>query len=265
MLRVVTYFGIINSALARKGEAPSRRGYSPGIPFPPMLSGAHLSELSIFVDESGEWGKLSEYYLITLVLHVQSDSAAEHIDKYERHLADSGLPDIPFHAGPLFNGHDGYEDISFADRKRLFFAFFTLARNLPFRYVTFAHLKTMFDGNKIRFEAQLKRDLADFFLSHLDEFQSYEIIKVYYDNGQQIVANALKTSISYALSKEAVVYRDAQPKDYRLEQAADLMCTVELTALKFDKGTETATDRKIFKNRRDFRKNYLKILRRKQF
>ena len=57
------------------------------------------------------------------MLHVQSDSVAEHIDKYERHLADSGLPDIPFHAGPLFNGHDGYEDISFADRKRLFFAF----------------------------------------------------------------------------------------------------------------------------------------------
>ena len=53
-----------------------------------------MSKLSIFVDESGEWGKLSEYYLITLVLHVQSDSVAEHIDKYERHLADSGLPDI---------------------------------------------------------------------------------------------------------------------------------------------------------------------------
>ena len=98
MLRVITFFGITSSALARKGEAPSRRGgYSPGIPFPPTLSGAHLSELSIFVDESGEWGKLSEYYLITLVLHVQSDSVAEHIDKYERHLADSGLPDIPFH------------------------------------------------------------------------------------------------------------------------------------------------------------------------
>ncbi len=98
MLRVVTYFGITSSALARKGEAPSRRGgVFPGIPFPPTLPGAHLSKLSIFVDESGEWGKLSEYYLITLVLHVQSDSVAEHIDKYERHLADSGLPDIPFH------------------------------------------------------------------------------------------------------------------------------------------------------------------------
>ncbi len=94
VLQVVTYFGMISSALARKGEAPSRRGLFPDIPFPPTLSGAHLSELSIFVEESGEWGK---YYLITLVLHVQSDSVAEHIDKYERHLADSGLPDIPFH------------------------------------------------------------------------------------------------------------------------------------------------------------------------
>lgn len=46
------------------------------------------------MEKSGEWGK---YHLITLVLHVQSDSVAEHIDKYERHLADSGLPDIPFH------------------------------------------------------------------------------------------------------------------------------------------------------------------------
>ena len=26
-----------------------------------------MSELSVMVDESGEWGKLSKYYLITLV------------------------------------------------------------------------------------------------------------------------------------------------------------------------------------------------------
>ncbi|MCH9276607.1 DUF3800 domain-containing protein [Bifidobacterium amazonense] len=224
-----------------------------------------MSELSVFVDESGEWGKLSEYYLITLVFHVQSEPITEHIEKYERHLIDSGLPDIPFHAGPLFNGHDDYENVSLADRKRLFFAFFTLARNLPFRYVTFAHRKSLFDGSRTRFEAQLKRDLADFFLSHLDEFQSYETIKVYYDNGQQIVTNALKGSIGYALSKEAVVYRDSQPKDYRLEQTADLMCTIELTALKFDASEDTATDRKMFKDRHDFRKNYLKVMRRKQF
>ena len=117
----------------------------------------------------------------------------------------------------------------------------------------------------VRARLQVAGGIPPAFLSHLSEFQSYRTIKVYYDNGQQIVSNALKASIGYALSKEAVVYRDAQPKDYRLEQAADLMCTIELTAMKFDAGEETATDRKMFKDRRDFRKNYLEILRRKQF
>ena len=91
-----------------------------------------MRELSIMVDESGEWGKLSKYYLITLVFHDQSEPVMPHIERYEQHLADASLPDIPFHAGPLLNGHADYETLSMADRKRLFVAFFTLARNLPF-------------------------------------------------------------------------------------------------------------------------------------
>lgn len=222
-----------------------------------------MSELSIMVDESGEWGKLSKYYLITLVLHDQSKPVGPHIDRYERHLADASLPDIPFHAGPLFNGHDDYETLSMADRKRLSVAFFTLARNLPFTYVTFAHRKSEFEGDKRRLEAQLKRDLADYLLTHLDRFQSYDTIKIYYDNGQQVVTNALQASVSYALAKEAVVYRKADPKDYRLEQTTDLMCTIELTALKYKAGESTETDRKMFGDWRNFKQNYLKALRRK--
>ena len=117
-----------------------------------------------------------------------------------------------FHAGPLLNGHADYETLSMADRKRLFVAFFTLARNLPFTYVTFAHRKSEFDNDKRRFEAQLRRDLANYLLTHLDRFQSYDTIKIYYDNGQQVVTNALKASIGYALSKEAVIYRKADLK-----------------------------------------------------
>ena len=86
-----------------------------------------MRELSIMVDESGEWGKLSKYYLITLVFHDQSEPVMPHIERYEQHLADASLPDIPFHAGPLLNGHADYETLSMADRKRLFVAFFTLA------------------------------------------------------------------------------------------------------------------------------------------
>nr|WP_289093848.1 hypothetical protein [uncultured Bifidobacterium sp.] len=129
--------------------------------------------------------------------------------------------------------------------------------------MTFEHRKSKFNGDKNRFEAQLKRDLANYLLTHLDRFQSYDAIKIYYDNGQQVVTNALQASIGYALSKDAVVYRRADPKDYRLEQAADLMCTIELTALKFKAGESTNTDHKMFGDWRTFKQNYLKVLRRK--
>jgi len=33
--------------------------------------------------------------------------------------------------------------------------------------------------------------LADYLLTHLDRLQSYDTIKIHYDNGQQVVTNAL--------------------------------------------------------------------------
>ena len=119
-----------------------------------------MNELDAMVDESGRWGKLSKYHPFTLMFHDQPKPVNPHIERYEQHLADVSLPDIPFHTGPLFNGHDDYEIPSTTDHKRLFIAFFTLARNPPFTYVTFAHRRSEFDWDKNRFEAQLKRDLA---------------------------------------------------------------------------------------------------------
>ena len=110
----------------------------------------------------------------------------------------------------------------------------------------------------------MKRDLADHLLAHLDAFQQYDAIKVYYDNGQQIVSNALHAAIDYALSKDAIIYRKSSPKDYRLEQAADFLCMIELTALKYQAGKDTATDRKVFCTWRQFKQNYLKPMRRKR-
>ncbi|BDR53385.1 hypothetical protein KIM372_12920 [Bombiscardovia nodaiensis] len=250
------------SASLSNEEGSKSRGHSPGIFF--LSSGVPMSELSIMVDESGEWGKMSKYYLITLVFHEQDCPIEEAIQHYEQHLTDSSLPDIPFHTGPLLNGHDDYETLSMEQRKKLLIAFFMLAQSMPFTYVTFIHEKSEFHNNKARFEAKLKQDLADFLFLHLEKFQSFETIKVYYDNGQNVVSNALRDSIGYALSKEAVIYKNTSPEKYRLIQVADFLCTLELTAEKFDAKEATATDIKIFQSRQIFRKNYLKKIRKKR-
>ena len=96
-----------------------------------------------------------------------------------------------------------------------------MTRRLPITYRTFVHRKSVFGDNRQRFEAQLKRDIVNLLLAHLSDFHSYGTVKVYYDGGQQIVTDALRGGIEYALSIDAIVYRDASPRDYRLEQVAD--------------------------------------------
>lgn len=59
-----------------------------------------MSELSVFVDESGDLGGVSNYYLVTLVFHDQNDAIVERIDRYERALSQSSLPNSLFMQDP---------------------------------------------------------------------------------------------------------------------------------------------------------------------
>ena len=75
-----------------------------------------MSELSIFVDESGDLGEMSRYYLVAFVVHDQADDIECTVSLYERALRDKGLDDLPFHFGPLLTGHEHYENMEIETR-----------------------------------------------------------------------------------------------------------------------------------------------------
>ena len=54
-----------------------------------------MRELSIFVDESGSDGLSDRRYLLTVVMHGQSDGIANSIEAYEDALRAKGLPTYP--------------------------------------------------------------------------------------------------------------------------------------------------------------------------
>ena len=83
-----------------------------------------------------------------------------------------------------------------------------------------------------------------------------------YQKGQ-ILTQALHDAAEYAIAREAVVFRSASPSEYRLSQAADYACAVELTALKYREHEETPTDRRFFGAWSSFKRNVLKTVRRK--
>lgn len=221
-------------------------------------------ELSLFCDESGSDGLDSRWYLLTLVAHDQSDDIAGSIASYERSLADKALPNVAFHASPLMNGKDAYKDMPIETRKRLMSSFRVFFRHLPVRYWTLVIEVKGRDAVE-NIESAMKRELVAFLFDRLEFFQRYDIVKIYYDNGQQAVAEALHKAIDYALSKNAVVYKPAGQTDYRLAQAADYICTMELTALKYASHAATATDEKFYGSWSMFKKGILKEVRAKRF
>lgn len=218
-----------------------------------------MAELSIFVDESGSADLSTRRYLVTLFFHDQSVSIDDAIGRYEASLREKGLPNIPFHASPLINGNDEYKNLEMADRKRLWAALFVFTRTLPVSYRTFSYLTREFTQDSLR--DRIERDIKALMEESLAKFQSFEAVKIYYDGGQSAVTQALHGAIDSVLSKQATGYRKSSATQYRLSQVADFVCTVELTALKYEASEQTQTDGKFFGMKGYFKKNLLKKVR----
>ena len=123
-------------------------------------------------------------------------------------------------------------------------------------------MKKEFSNSEV-LAARMRRDVVTFLFDHLESFQTFNLVKICYDDGQKVVTNMLREAVSYALSKESVLFRKSNATDYRLSQVADFLCTIELTALKYEAKETTPTDDKVFGMVGTFKGNYLKKLRRK--
>ena len=174
------------------------------------------------------------------------------------------MRDIPLHLGPLLNGNDAYRNMEISMRKRYLYSFVVLSEHLPFKYLTLAYRKGDFGGDGQKLLTRMKRDLTLALFDNLEYLQAFDIVKIYYDNGQAIVTKAIHDAIEYVLAKDAIIYRDAKPEQYRLLQLADYLCTLELTAVKYRDGCATKTDKIFFGEWGSFKRKYLKKLRRKR-
>ena len=118
-------------------------------------------------------------------------------------------------------------------------------------------------GNTQTLANILRRDLTELFSDNLEFFQSFERVKIYYDNGQDIVKRTLYESVESTLSKQAIIKKRTTMTEYRLTQVADYLCTIELAAVKYAARENGGTYDKFFGGIGSFKKNWLKQARRK--
>lgn len=212
--------------------------------------------LSCFIDEVGNFGKYnpqSPYYIVSVVLHEQSDDIQGQIDGLERYLSDLGYPNHALHTGPLIRREDDYKDLFTEDRKKLFNLLFRFARKLPIRFFT-AKVKKSECRDSDELETKLTKAITNEIAKHDEYFRSFDKIIIYYDNGQKPLKRILNIIFSSRFSDIEV--RKVRPVDYKLFQVADLVCTLEHVYLKIELGQFSNSEREFFTKPHDFKRDY---------
>jgi len=224
-----------------------------------------MRTLSVFVDESGDFGPYdhrSPYYLVSLVFHDQSSDISPNVQRLEDAAQLAGFPDCIMHAGPLIRREKEFFPLEMLERKRIFNYLYNFTRTADITYHTLAVEKKQLQ-HEFDLMVRLSRDLSAFLREHQDLFLDYDRVIVYYDHGQSELNNILVSIFSAALND--VKFRKVVPADYKLFQAADMLCTLELLALKAESKTMSKSETTFFGSYRDLYKNYIRAIRRKRF
>lgn len=224
-----------------------------------------MKELSIFIDESGDFGVYSHhspYYIITMVFHDQNSDIQPAVEKLNRELSFLGLENLCIHTGPIIRREEVYEYMTVHDRRRVFNKMVAFIRQADIRYKCF-YIDKKHISDVVEATGRLSRQISQFVREHYEEFLSFDDVKIYYDNGQVEVSKILSSVFNALLPNP--IFRKVMPSDYKLFQAADLFCTMFLIELKLNSGILSKSEDMFFGNNRDLKKNYLKPLRKKEW
>lgn len=227
-----------------------------------------MKELSIFVDESGDFGKFDNncpYYIVSLLLHEQSECIDPAVELLDIALSDLGFNNHTVHTGPLIRREGQYRHEDIKVRYKLFGKLFSFTRNVPIKYRTLI-VDKKFSNNSIKINKSLSKQLSEFIKDNLSYFTQFDKIIVYYDNGQVQLTNIIISVFSALFDDESVEYRAAFPEQYRLYQSADLICTLTLLDCKINSNINlTKSELNFFGSKRKLKKNFLKFINKLKF
>lgn len=231
------------------------------------MSVSRVKEISVFVDESGSFEsdeESSRYYLICLLFHDQSADITEWLTNLREYLAATNLgAEHCVHVGPLIRREAEYANMRREDRQAVFRKMMAFVRKADVSYRCFK-IDKHFNTADAAVHDSLLNELTRFLIEHVESFSSYDRLKVYYDGGQRQVSDLLREAFRMYSSKVEFV-PNVKPENYRLFQAADFLCSIELVAAKIEAGEKlTASEIRFFGSERDFKREILRQVRRKE-
>lgn len=223
-----------------------------------------MKELSIFIDESGDFGEYSPhapFYIVTMVFHNQKTDISAALNVFEKELSFLGLAHHCIHTGPIIRMEEEYKNMYIMERKCILNKMVALIKKLDITYHCFIVEKKQV-ADVIEATGKLSKEIAAFITGHYQEFLEYDIIKVYYDNGQVELSKALSFVLNALLPN--VEFRKVIPSEYRLFQVADAICTFELLETKRIKKLLSKAELKFFNGEKCLKKDYIRHIQKKK-
>ena len=229
-----------------------------------------MRELSIFIDESGVFGPFerhSPFYIVSFVLHDQSDDIAGHLDKIHAALVARGLDaDHPVHTGPLIRREQAYRWMGMPERRGLFRVLVDFVRRCEVTHHSFVFHK----------REAADTDPGQPHLAHCQRVHPRQprvlrvvgshrhLLRQRPEGTQARRQQRLQRSPVHRRGRKVVL------SDYSLFQAADLCCTVALLLTKVETSGLSASERGFFSTPKDsaeraLKKGYFKTMDAKRF
>lgn len=224
-----------------------------------------MKELSVFIDESGDFGDydpVSPYYIISIVIHSQENDISEQIRMLEQSLENTELKRDFVHVGPLIRKENEYRYMTIPERLKILRRLVKFTEKIDIKQESFyIEKKHISDENQMI--QKLARQLSSFLKDNYVYFSSFDEIKLYYDSGQEGVVKIILTVFTALFSN--VTYKNSAQKDYRLLQVADLVCTAKLTELKLENNMLSRSEKNVLGDNRTIRRTLLAPINKKKF
>lgn len=223
-----------------------------------------MKELSVFIDESGDFGEVKErpaYYLVTFVFHNQGNSIEKQVLKLEESVHSSGFDVEYIHTGPVIRREEVFARYSIDERRKLLYKMLHFVNRCPIFYLTVV-IDRREAIDKVTLSGKLAKEINRLMGEHIEFFSDFDKIIVYYDNGQIELSTILNAVFSIQFSN--VEFRKAEPQKYRLLQAADFICSMELLRIKRDEKRLSKSEEHFFYKPQELTKTFLKSVEKKK-
>ena len=204
-----------------------------------------MKKLAMYIDETGDFGfssKSSMLYGVSFVVYEVMNNINGEIENLNRRLNDIGFNGM-IHFANLVYKREEYKLFDIDKRIRIFNALYHFARKIPANYYSI-FIDKKYCNNKSKLRREIIREINKLIDNNIKYFSKFDVIEVYYDNGQEALGNIIDLCFSRLESYVHIVEFDHV--NNRLFQVCDMLTFIDKYDYKIKNKQELKKSEKYF-------------------